>query len=135
GCALQTNVAGWPASSPRYQTSRSSCGSLRCKLRRWPGCPQRWPGGCSSHALRVAQEMFEAVVFPEFGMKNVNHHVAVIHHHPPARRVTVVMRRANAFVLEPTRDFIRNRLQVRLGRAGANEKIVRERRDLAHVED
>jgi hypothetical protein len=65
----------------------------------------------------------------------VHDHVRVIGHHPLARWKAVETPRPDSMILaQAILELIDDRLEVRLGIAGAEEKKVREARDAAHIQ-
>jgi hypothetical protein len=66
----------------------------------------------------------------------VDNHVKEIHHHPRAVNRAVPAKRAQAvFLAQLVGDFLHDGAQMRLARAGGDDKIIRHRRQFAHVED
>ena len=61
-------------------------------------------------------------------MEDVDDHVAVVRDDPLAERIAVGADGALlVFLLKPVFDFIRDGLELRLGRAGADDEKIRER--------
>lgn len=87
------------------------------------------------HPRRVAPEVFEAVERALFRVENVDDHVGVIGHDPLTHGEAVDRHRAHAVVLfQAFLELVDDCLEVRLGRARADDKVVRETRDAAEVE-
>ena len=89
----------------------------------------------SAHAFSIAPELLQSVALAQFGMEDVQHHVGVIHHDPAAGRVARAMVGPDPGLAQPTGNFIGNRFEVRLGGSGANQKIVGDCGNAAHIQN
>jgi hypothetical protein len=87
------------------------------------------------YARRVAPQVFQAVEGALVSVKDVDNHLQVVEHHPLAGRKSVDRYWSKRMVFTQARfDFVCNRFQLRLRRAGANHKKIRKRRDIAQVQ-
>ena len=68
-------------------------------------------------------------------MKNVDNYLQEVEHHPLAGGKSINRYGPNRMVLSQSRfDFVCDRFQLRLGRAGADHKKIRKRRDVAQIQ-
>jgi hypothetical protein len=83
----------------------------------------------------VAPQIFQGVVGPLFFREDVNHHIAVVRHDPLALWEAVHDQRLHMMVFpKPFLQLVRDRLQMRLAGAGANQEKIGERGDAAQVD-
>jgi len=82
-------------------------------------CRRRLP----MHSRSVAPQIFEAVEGALVLVKNVDNHLQEIEHHPLAGRKSIDRGGPDRVLLSQSRfEFVCDRFQLRLGRAGANHK-------------
>ena len=134
---------------PHIETATRWAGSRRCNPR-WCSChPARCPPPpetprhsmgtrlpsrrCSSSGASdlqprcVVPEIFQAIHFALRRMENVDDHITVIRDDPLAERIAVQSQRADlVLLLEPVFDFAGDGLELRLGRAGADDEEIGE---------
>ena len=86
-------------------------------------------------ARRVGPEIFQTVQRALFVVEDVNDHVGVIHDDPLARRIAVHGHGRDVMLeLEPFLHLPRDRFQMWLGCACADDEIIGERGDAAEIE-
>ena len=84
---------------------------------------------------RVAPQIFEAVKGALVLVENVDNHLEEVEHHPLARRKSIDRNGTDRMILsQPRFEFVCDRFQLRLGRAGANHKKICKRRDAAQIQ-
>ena len=83
----------------------------------------------------IAPQVFQIVEPTFFSVEKVADDIPVIEDHPLARRISVLGERATAeFLADRFADRGGNRLQLRFGRPGADQKKIRETRDSPKVQ-
>jgi hypothetical protein len=91
--------------------------------------------GLPLHSRRVPPQIFKAVKGALFLVKNVNNHLQEVEHHPLAGGKSINRHGSHRMVLSQSRfDFVGDRFQLRLRRAGADHKKIRKRRDTAQIQ-
>ena len=94
-------------------------------------CHRRLP----IHSRGVTPQIFEAVEGALVSVKNVDNHLQEIEHHPLTGGESINRDGPNRMILSQSRfEFVCDRFQLRLGRAGANHKKICKRRDAAQIQ-
>ena len=94
-------------------------------------CHRRLP----IHSRGVTPQIFEAVEGALVSVKNVDNHLQEIEHHPLAGGKSIDRDGPNRMILSQSRfEFVCDRFQLRLGRAGTNHKKICKRRDAAQIQ-
>jgi hypothetical protein len=87
------------------------------------------------HLRRVTPQIFETVESTLVSMKNVDNHLQEIEHHPLAGGKSIDRDGSNRMLLsQPCFEFVCDRFQLRLGRAGANHKKICKGRDATQIQ-
>ena len=85
--------------------------------------------------LAVGPQMLEGIELARLVVEDVHDHAAVVQQHPRAAAVALAVQRLLAGLRELLLHLVAQRVDLRVGRTGADDKILRERRDLVDADE